>query len=75
MRGATERAGSELGVGRVVRAVVGAWMRGWTAFVAATGEPYLSLAGRQGPGRVAEAGRVWEGAEPEVEGAVRRRSA
>ena len=72
---ATERAGSERGVGRWVRAVAAAWMRGWMAFVASTGEPYLSMAGREWPRRAAEARPVWEGAEPEVEGRKRRRSA
>jgi hypothetical protein len=28
------------------RRLAAAWARGWTAFAAATGEPYLSLAGR-----------------------------
>jgi hypothetical protein len=48
-------------VGALARRVTGAWARGWVAFVAAMGEPYLSLAGRlparldQAPETVAEA--------------------
>jgi hypothetical protein len=51
----------ELGAGPIpsdgsrVRRFAAWWIRGWAAFAAAAGEPYLSLAGRMEPGAVGDA--------------------
>jgi hypothetical protein len=51
------------GVGRVVRALAKAWMRGWTAFATARGDPYLSQVARRPPRRDGTEEQVWTGAD------------
>ena len=50
--------GAGRGVWAAVRYVGRAWMQGWTAFVAATGEPHLSMAGPVSTRRVTAAADV-----------------
>jgi hypothetical protein len=51
------------------RRLAAAWARGWVAFVAATGEPYMSLAGRMELRTVKESPRQERRERPEAEAA------